>query len=144
MTSENKEDAPIRWQNIAIAQLGYTVNLVLALTVATLGFEINLLTQKNELTEIEKWVFLAAGIFLSGAFVIGLLCVINRLRDFRITRNLAKESKGLSIEIDKMRKHSEWLGRLSWIFFWFQMVAFGLGVVSMTIGLFCILIAKFY
>lgn len=37
----------VRWQGISTAQLGYTVNLILGLAVATLGFLVALLLQAS-------------------------------------------------------------------------------------------------
>jgi hypothetical protein len=36
--NKNKREKSVRWQKIAIDQLGYTLNLVLTFTVATLGY----------------------------------------------------------------------------------------------------------
>ena len=47
MTPENGRDRFQRWQKIAIDQLGYALNLILALTIATLGYGFGLLRDEK-------------------------------------------------------------------------------------------------
>lgn len=74
---------------------------------------------------------------------LGLWCVVNRLRDFRITKGVARDrenwEKTLSdIELDRRlrdrRSESKKLGKRSWRIFWWQLGTFGLGSLCLTVA----------
>lgn len=134
MTSEDKDDAFARWQNITIMQLGYVVNLLLGMTLAALGFGASLLLKELVFCWWKGCVFTSM-IFLFASLVCGILCVINRLRDFRLTKDIArKKAKEESADLDQMRKRADMLGKRTWHLFWFQIGAFSLGVFLMFLG----------
>jgi hypothetical protein len=78
----------VRWQKVAIDQLGYTLNLVFTftLTIAGLGYCFALLRDKDFNPSPSAKSFLTLSLIaLAVAAVSGDLCIVNRLRDFRGT-----------------------------------------------------------
>lgn len=136
-----KEDEPkgsfIRWQSITIAQLTYAVNLILGFSVATLAFQVTLLLNAAFVPESwQKCSFTLSLVLLLVSVGLGLWCVINRLRDFRITTKVArKREKGaLESELEPLRDVYRALGRQTWGIFWWQVGTFSLGVLLTVIS----------
>jgi len=122
----------IRWQVIRLTQLGYALNLVLSFTIAILGFQMHLLLDQHDFLGCwEKILFvLSQGLLLvSGIF--GILCVLNRLADFRTTGDAAKarEHGDPNHELDELRARYTKLGKRTWLFFGWQVACFSLGVM---------------
>jgi len=122
----------VRWQSITIAQLTYSINLILGFSVATLGFQIALLF--NDKFHPSKWEQLAFGVStfaLALSVGFGIWCVINRLRDFRATTTAARlrEDAKPHKEIESQRRLYEKLGERTWCLFWWQIGLFGAGIV---------------
>lgn len=127
----------VRWQGITITQLGYAVNLIIGLTVATLGFSLSRLSdEKFILDGYGNWVFLISIICLLVSGGLGISCVINRLHDFRATAQISKNKENNSSKenIEGQRNLCQKLGARTWMFFKVQIVLFALGVVSMVIA----------
>jgi hypothetical protein len=76
----------IRWQKIAHEQLGFTLNFVLTLTIAALGYIFALLKDKEFLpSHCAKCSLILSLLSLAIAAVCGMWCTINRLRDVQGT-----------------------------------------------------------
>ena len=134
MTNQREEPKGsfVRWQAITIAQLTYSVNLILGFSVAVLGFQMSLLL--NEKFHPFRWHKCAFDIsiftlLLSIGF--GIWCVINRLRDFRATTKAARlrEEAKPDEEIQQYRDLYNKLGKMTWLLFWWQIGTFGVGIV---------------
>ena len=75
---------------------------------------------------------------------LGIWCVINRLRDFRETRGIAKDREKLEREkvpeseinarLALRRSETDKLGKRSWRIFWWQIGTFAFGVISLTVA----------
>jgi hypothetical protein len=145
----------VRWQATTISQLGYAINLILSLSVASLGF--SLLLIKDQDFRPGFWTRLL--IDLSVAFLIlsvcvGVGCVINRLQDFRKTASIARDRKdwqnvGLTkeetdLKLRERRATVERLGKRTWKLFYAQISTFILGVILLTIALACVYHAKLF
>src|SRR3989344_1899197 len=96
MANTNEDKSFVRWQGITISQLSYAVNLILGLAVAALGFVITLLLNKEFIpVSWMKCTFSVALLSLLASIGLGIWCVVNRLRDFRATKEVArKREKG--------------------------------------------------
>jgi hypothetical protein len=127
----------IRWQSTTIAQLTYAINLVLAFSVATLGFQVSLLLADN-FTPVawQKCVFFLSTVLLLASTGLGICCVINRLRDFRATMRAARlrEDGKSEAEVQPYRSLYERLGQRTWCLFWWQIGTFGVGVLVTVLG----------
>ncbi len=137
-------DSFIRWQGRTIEQLGYALNVILSLSVATLGFEMSILLSK----EFEKFRWQNC-LFISVAFLIlsvalGIFCTINRLRDFRITTDIARkrENDMSDPKLTPLRKLSCTLGKRTWVLFWSQIMTFGIGVLLLIMPIGFTIIAR--
>ena len=81
--AKNRESS-VRWQGRTIEQLGYALNLILGLSVAAIGFEVSLLLSGGfEKAGSQSFLFVISMLSLLLSVVVGLWCVVNRLRDFR-------------------------------------------------------------
>ena len=143
----------VRWQEITITQLGYAVNLILSFAAASLGFLLTLL-KDNDFTprHLEKGFFDLSLVLLGLSIVSGILCVINRLRDFRETKSIARDrarwkKKGISgVQIDELlkprRDDVNKLGKWTWRMFWIQLASFSLGLLGIILVFLSIYRAK--
>jgi hypothetical protein len=82
-----------RWQIIVINQLGYSLNLVLTLSVAALAYWFQLLrdTDFSPGPTAKGWM-LVAFVALGLGALSGIACVLTRLRDFRGTAQRARNN----------------------------------------------------
>ena len=121
MPREEPKGSFVRWQSITIAQLTYSVNLILGLAVAALGFQVALLLNEQfHPLGWQKCAFGASIFTLLLSIGLGIWCVINRLRDFRATTTAARlREKGRpDDEIQPYRDLYQKLGETTWGLFW--------------------------
>ena len=131
-----------RWQTITRDQLTYAINLILGLSVAALGFELSLVLnwKVNDLACTNIWAPLVSCTFvatsalsvliLAMSICIGIFVITNRLRDFRLTQEIARrrEDNATDQELDADRKQSLVLGDRTWVLFTRQICSFGVGI----------------
>ncbi len=131
MVAEN--DRFQRWQKITIDQLGYALNLVLALTIAVLGYWFVLLRDRDFAPgPSAKCLMLLSLLALSFSVVCGLGCILNRLGDFRGT---AKRARDDSSQDAPTKAHLDRLGRTTWVLFYSHLIIFALGVALLALAL---------
>jgi hypothetical protein len=144
--SKEHQESFVRWQGVTVAQLGYAIGLLLTIATAILGFAFSLLKDKSfSPTGCVKCLFSSALILLTSSIVLGLLCVINRLVDFRETTAIARDREQWRREgsqpdlIDSKlrirRDHTKVLGRRSWRLFWAQAMSAGFGAIFLIVDL---------
>ena len=129
---EDDDKARLRyWQQIAIDQLGYSLNLTVTYTVAALGYWFALLKASDFSPCCSaKFFMVCALVDLTASATCGFTCIINRLSDFRGT---AKRARG---DADAPTKeHLQGFGKRSWILFHVHLCGFGLGVVCIAVAL---------
>lgn len=145
-----------RWQNKQNDLLTFLINLFLILSTTSLGYIIDKWTMfdKNIL-----WTNLSlartTSIILLISILFGILVLFFRLYDFRKTKNVLKyrllyykveqklkyeayseyTKEDLNQLIRKNQQSSEFLGDLTWIFFWFQAITFFISLSITTIML---------
>jgi hypothetical protein len=135
MRSKVHKESFVRWQGIAITQLGYAANLILGFATASLGFSLTLLKDKDFVPQGRgKWLFsLSLGALLL-SIVFGIWCVINRLRDFRETTQIARDREQLSdAELQQRRDDVDKLGKCTWLLFWIQLASFAAGLIALVV-----------
>lgn len=135
----------IRWQQLTIEQLSYANNLFLVLALAFLSFfssQTNLKFSFNcLLLTIQIFSYLSLGV----SFIIGILTVLNRLKDFRSTHQLVKNKKlrfeyhqkirenlditKIESEINKYQMTTDELGPKTWSLFQWQIWSFSIGTL---------------
>lgn len=115
----------IRWQGIAIEQLGYTLNLTLTLTIAALGYCIALLRQvRRPIEPCAAVPMVLSMLVLFSSSALGVICVVNRLHDFRGTAKLTG-GNGSAPTRDELHR----LGERTWCLFYAHVATFALGLV---------------
>ena len=141
----HSEGSYIRWQAIAIEQLGYAVGLVLTFAGASLGFGLALVKDQSYTPTCWSKTFVIAGLSsLLLSLGLGDWCVINRLRDFRETRGIARDrgeleeqkipESEINARLAPRRSETDKLGKRSWRLFWWQIGTFASGVISLTVA----------
>lgn len=141
-TKKNRESS-IRWHGRTIKQFGYALNLILGLSVAALGFELSyLLNSESRMGGWQNCLFVISMSFLLLSIAVGLLCVVNRLRDFRATTETARkrEDGASDLELQPLRSLTRSLGNRSWLLLWCHIAAFGVGILLLTIAVVGVLI----
>jgi len=116
-----------RWQAMAISQLSVALALISSLSTAGLGacFSIMQATTQNSAASSKIALILSAALFLAAVFL-GVLSVITRTLDFRLTARTARQKQTGKSEVD----NTIWLitsdryGRLTWLLFWLSLMAF--------------------
>ena len=129
MPSENERF--VRWQKIAIDQLGYAINLIFVLTIAALGYWFGLLKDDKFLPESSAKCALILSLWalaLSG--LCGLACVFIRLINFRGTARRAHNHAEAPTQ-DELRG----LGHITWWLFYGQLATFAVGVTALATAL---------
>ena len=123
-----EEDRAQRWQQIAIDQLGYSLNLTLTYAVAAIGYWFTLLKSSEfNPTDSGKSFMLFSLLALGFSAICGFTCVVNRMMDFRGT---AKRARGDSDAPTK--EHLQGFGMRSWVLFYIHLAGFALGVILMA------------
>jgi hypothetical protein len=134
---KNRESS-IRWQGRTIEQFGYSLNLILGLSVAGIGYESTLFLNKElERSGWQNCLLAISLIALVLSTAVALWCVVSRLRNFRATAETARRREdGVSpVELKPLRKISNDLGEFTWTLFWWQIWSFAVGVLLLVVVL---------
>ena len=110
----------VRWQKISIDHLGFCNNVLLALAIGALSYSLTLTQDKTFIAARGTRSYLGAVLFialgaLSLSIVLGLFCMLNRLRDFRATAQRAKDALATP-----SKEELNQMGKLTWILFYSQ------------------------
>lgn len=132
---KNRESS-IRWQGRTIVQFGYALNLVLGLAIAGIGYETTLILNK-ELNRAgwQNCLLTISILALILSVGVALWCVVTRLRNFRITAEIARkrEDGETDIDLQPLRTKSNNLGEFTWTLFWWQIWSFAIGVLLLVV-----------
>jgi Na+/melibiose symporter-like transporter len=135
VTDENNYERFAKWQSITRVQLGATSNLILGLATGLLAFTTALLLQKKSIISSSAIGFGTVGcIILALSVALALWCAKNRLKDFRLTAQIANP-KNKSASLYEWREESKRLGELTWNIFRGQLWSFALGTVGIAVSL---------
>ncbi len=126
-----------KWRLITIEELGKIINLILGISTATLGFQINLLTSSKNLN-LYTFNFKISGFFIFVSIVLGLITSFNRLVDFRLTAKLLKKriDKDDKIEIYQLKEKLSMIGERTWKLFAAQTATFLVGLTILFVYFF--------
>ncbi|MGH9957045.1 MAG: hypothetical protein ACREBC_07940 [Pyrinomonadaceae bacterium] len=133
MRQENAESF-IRWQAATQQHFTSTANLLLGLATGLLAFESTLLLDARFLSHAAFWFAVAAVVFLFTSVGVALWCAINRLRDFRLSAQIARRRQEDEPSLQKSREEAKSLGNFTWGLFWFQVGMFGVGAGCVAIA----------
>jgi hypothetical protein len=128
---EQGNDKCQRWRKIAIDQLGYALNLMLAFSIAALAYCFVLLRDKDfVLVSCAKRTMICSLSALAVSTAVGFSCVLIRLWDFRGTARRACNHPDAPTK-EFLRD----LGDTTWVLFCVQTGTFALGVLALAIAL---------
>jgi hypothetical protein len=121
----------IRWQKTAHEQLSFTLNFILTLTIAALGYIFALLKDKEFIpSSCARYSLIVSLLCLSTAAVCGMWCTINRLRDVQGTaRKLRKAQNAPS------SRELRIMGKRTWKLFYTQLWTFSFGIAFLTLAM---------
>lgn len=131
----------VRWQDRTHVQLGYVVNLFLAFATASLGFGFSFV--KEDLFKPNCFVrgcFGLSLLLLAISVLLGMLCAMNRLDDFRKTAAIVRvrDKDGcpaMNDELREMRTRVREIGVKTWNLFHGQLWCFMGGVILLGVAL---------
>jgi uncharacterized membrane protein YcjF (UPF0283 family) len=116
----------IRWQGRTLVQMGYTINTLLIITTATIGFTVSYLLTELKTKDFHYYTILAGVGVLFFCAITTLWLIINRLKDFRHT---TKKANREPTEVDTVK-----LGERTWCLFYSSVVLFVIGEIAIVIG----------
>jgi len=124
-------DAPQRWQKIAIDQLGYLLNLILALTIGALAYDFGLLRDASFRPSCPaKCLMIGSITALAFSAMAGLVCAFVRLYDFRGTARRARKRPSAP-----SREDLRFLDKAVWVLLHIQTISFALGITMVFVAL---------
>lgn len=127
MKLDDTRDTFVRWQGISREQLTVASSLILGLAIAALGYQ-SVAVLDEKVAHVSRMQF-GSLTCLAVSSVAGILLVINRLMDFRLTTQLAKLRSEKRSEVYPLEKQTDRLGKWSWRLFWLQVWSFFVGVI---------------
>ncbi len=133
----DKNESFIRWQGRTIEELGKAINLLLSLCLATIGFIVSKLLDKDFLflnCTGKSLVFIGTIILLIAAIIL-LFLIYNRLHAFRGTTKIArKRETNDRTNINTLRTEVNQRDKCTWTLFSFAIAAFSFGELFVIIG----------
>jgi hypothetical protein len=135
-----------RWQSTTIQQLGYSINLVLALSTASLGFAFTL-TRDGDFAAhcLAKALSSTSLLLFTLSTSLGIAVTLNRLFDFRKTAQIALDRErwceqevsvsDIDSRLSERRAQVRRLGDRTWWLFYCQIASFGTAVLLLIAGL---------
>jgi hypothetical protein len=132
---QQKRESYLRWQELAIKQLGYVIDVLLALAGTALGFAIKILMESQApFLCAAHFLFHGAILILGLSVLAGLVANWTRAMDFRTSRRAAREDmEGKSPEA--YYNAAKNYGKSTWGFFHFQAVTLTLGLICLALSL---------
>jgi hypothetical protein len=123
----------VRWQTTQITQFGFVQNLVLGFAMAGLGLWVSLLRDVGFQPHCwAKCLFSLSAFSFISSIGTGILCSLNRLWDFRISKDISG-GKWDGAELGAMRIMSDKLGDRTWMLLYLELVTF-IFAISLLMG----------
>jgi hypothetical protein len=134
--NDRDRESYIRWQEIALVQLGYTINLLLTFAGVTLSFALKILIEPHTPFPCRaRFLFYAAMLSLSLSVLAALGANVTRALDLRDTRRAARARMKDGKDHDKFHDKADCYGRWTWRLFFTQVPTFLVGVVLLGLSL---------
>jgi hypothetical protein len=136
MCEDRNNDRFVRWQGRQIEEFGKTINLILGICIASIGFTINQLLAKDFKfsSECEKHFIIVGVCLLMLAVACLIVTSINRLYSIRLTKDITRNLDGDKSIRDNLRAKTKILDSCTWRFFRWSLITFGLGELIIIIG----------
>jgi hypothetical protein len=120
----------LRWQKIAITQLGYTINLMMTLAVGILALFIK--EKLDGQFEAFGWELRFGLGYLLLSVLIAITANVTRAIDFRYTRRAARKRMETGQDDQALRNKAECFGAWTWCLFYFQAATLALGIMLLA------------
>jgi hypothetical protein len=127
---DTDRESYLRWQEIAITQLGYTINLLMTLSGGLLAFVVKEKLNGEVKAHGHGWRF-ALGC-LGFSVLIAIAANVTRVLDFRYTRRAARERMKDGEDHEELHDKAECFGAWTWSLFYCQAATFALGVALLA------------
>ena len=128
----------LRWQEFAMVQLGYTVNMMLTLAGAALALAAKtMMESKSQLPYTGRPLFHTSVAALAISIFVAVAANFTRACDFRYTRRAARARMKDGQNHDDLHDTAEKLGKWTWYFFYVQAPTFALGVIAFALSIWC-------
>lgn len=138
-TNRDAKISYARWQGFRITQLTLCTSLFLSFSLATLGFSVNLMVERDySITNCNaKVIFLLSLIFGLLSVFLGASSCLTRLADFRKTAKVARhrDDHAMAVDVAKWRGEYKRLAWWTWTLFKSQLATAGLQLVGLMIAL---------
>ena len=132
---QNSSDRFIRWQSVTREHFTLTSSVVLGLATGLLAFFAERFLTGQRPCLCVLLLGAVATLSLVFSITLALWCSINRLRDFRMTAQIArKRNKDETVPTEDVLE-TKVLGEFSWQLFRWQLVLFGVGAIASAIAL---------
>ena len=134
----------VRWQTTQITQFGFVLNLVLSFAVAGLGLWVSLLRDGGFQPHCwAKCLFSFSALSLIFSIGTGILCSLNRLWDFRLTKDIAR-GKWEGAERAAKTIESDRLGDRTWLLLYLEVSTFVLATLLLMATLIIVYWSKLF
>ncbi|MGH9716010.1 MAG: hypothetical protein ACRD4R_04675 [Candidatus Acidiferrales bacterium] len=121
----------LRWQRLAITQLGYTINLMMLATGATLGFVLK--EKLDHVIGAGGCAWRAALISLGISILAAIAANVTRSEDFRYSRRAARARMQRDDKThDRYQRMADCLGTVTRVLFYGQAATFVVGILALA------------
>jgi hypothetical protein len=133
---DKDRESYMRWQEIALVQLGYTINLFLTFAGVTVSFVLKFLIEPHTpFPRSTRCLFHSALPLLLLSVAVALCANVTRALDFRYTRRAARERMKDGKDHEEFHDKAECYGRWTWGLFCTQTGTFLFGVLFLGLSL---------
>ncbi len=127
---DQDRESYFRWQEFAIRQLGYVINLMMTLSGGALAFAIR---EKIEgYVKLDGCAWRLAVLSLAISVIAAVAANVTRALDFRYTRRAARARMKDGKDHEELHETAERLGAWTWGLFYFQAATFALGPLCLV------------
>ena len=136
LDEQKKQDREsyVRWQELALTQLGNTINLMITLAGATVAFAAKTLVDSKSILLFPEKEWICFSLAFAVSVLIGISATVTRLLDFRYSRRAARARMNCNDkERDEFHGTADKWGTCTWILFYCQAATFAFGVVRVII-----------
>jgi hypothetical protein len=134
---ERNRESYLRWQRLALEQLGYAINILLTFSVGVIGFAVKMMIDsKTPFPALAHYMFHGWLVSLLVCVGSGIGATISRTLDYRFTRRAVRARwKGEESAQEVFHQKADVCGQWTWRFFPTQAGAFVLGVLLLAFSL---------
>ena|ERR1700690_459376 len=132
---DRRREIAMRWQDLALTQLGYVINLFLTFGVGIVAY-----LSKEVMEHAPGFAMPTTQGFRYGVWIVGIsvgagiIANVTRTLDFRYSRERA-HARWVGYSPSALSYLGSYLGTLTWVLFYLQALGFGVGVFLLAQGI---------